>query len=193
MRLFSYVVDHDTGFAPNPNGNFCTLVHCKHKTKKRNIVELAEEGDWIVGTSGKSKKSCGKNGLVIYIMRVDEKLPFAQFLHDPRFRGRSDCKDLGHGNTYALISETFLYFGRDAIAVDRLPTMELLDHPLEKNGPGYRRDFPKPFIQQLARWVKKQRRGGKIGEPCAPDPAHTSKRTCRHRKQRESCVRRKQA
>ena len=25
-KLFSYVVDHDLGFAPNPFGGFCTLA-----------------------------------------------------------------------------------------------------------------------------------------------------------------------
>ena len=41
-KLFSYVVDHDYGFAPNPFGGFCTLAKCKYGTTKRNIVELAE-------------------------------------------------------------------------------------------------------------------------------------------------------
>jgi hypothetical protein len=59
--LFSYVVDHDLGFAPNPASGYCTLVHCKfggHRTR-RNIVELANEGDWLIGTGGGSKESSG--------------------------------------------------------------------------------------------------------------------------------------
>jgi hypothetical protein len=187
MRLFSYVVHHDTGFAPNPHHGFCTLVHCKRKTKKRNIVELAEEGDWIIGTGGKNKKlSCGRNDCIIYIMRVDEKLPFAQFLRDRRFHGRADCKDLGHGNEYALISETFLYFGRDAISVSRMPATALLDHPIEKKGPGFRTDFSDIFIRRVARWVQNQRQLGKVGEPCAPPPANVSGRKCHPRKQPRS-------
>ena len=185
MKLLSYVVDHDTGFAPNPTDGFCTLVHCKHGIGNgwRNIVELAEEGDWIIGTGGKSSKSCG-NGRIVYIMRVDEKLCFAKYLRDPRFRGRCDCKDLGHGNTCALISQTFLYFGKEAIAVSKIPGADLLDHPIEKKGPSFRKDFPETFIRQLARWVHKQHHLGKIGEPWAPDQDRISGRTHRCRKER---------
>lgn len=44
--LFSYIVDHDLGFAPNPFGGYCTLVRCKFggKTGRRNVVELADVG-----------------------------------------------------------------------------------------------------------------------------------------------------
>ena len=51
--LFSYVVDRDLGFAPNPYGGFCTLAHCKFSISgKKKIVELAKIGDWIAGTGG---------------------------------------------------------------------------------------------------------------------------------------------
>jgi len=73
--LFSYVVDHDEGFAPHPTNRYCTLAWCKYKTERwnsRNIVELAEEGDWVVGTGGVSGTSAGWGNL-IYAMRVDKK------------------------------------------------------------------------------------------------------------------------
>ena len=87
--LYSYVVDHDHGRSPNPESGFCTLVHCMHKKKggKDNIVEKAQVGDWIMGTGGLSKDSAG-HGKIIYLMRVDEKIPFKDFLVDPRFNGR---------------------------------------------------------------------------------------------------------
>ena len=152
--LFSYVVDHDTGFAPNPYGGFCTLVHCKHgaRSGRRNVVELAQRGDWIIGTGGQSKKSCG-NGRVVYIMRVDDQIPFRDYLRDARFHGRADRKDRGGGNKYALISKMFFYFGRNAIHVSDIPTANL-DHPIEKKGPGFRKDFPESFIRQFAAWVQ---------------------------------------
>jgi len=59
-RLYSYVVDHDLGFAPNPFGGCCTLAKCKYGSKRRNIVEMAETGDWIAGTGGADlSKSAG--------------------------------------------------------------------------------------------------------------------------------------
>lgn len=53
-RLFSYVVDHDLGFSPDPFGGYCTLVYCKFSRdgKHPNIVELAQASDWVIGTGG---------------------------------------------------------------------------------------------------------------------------------------------
>ncbi|HEV8071318.1 MAG TPA: hypothetical protein VGP76_26630 [Planctomycetaceae bacterium] len=56
-KPFSYVVDHDLGFAPNPSGGFCSLAKCKFGSAKRNIVEMAEEGDWIAGTGTEGVRS----------------------------------------------------------------------------------------------------------------------------------------
>lgn len=83
-RLFSYVVDHDLGFAPNPYGGYCSLVHCKFGGAggRRNIVEMASPGDWILGSGGAGPESAGVNRIV-YLMRVDEKLSFSRFLADP--------------------------------------------------------------------------------------------------------------
>lgn len=178
MTLFSYVVHHDTGLAPNPKDGFCTLVYCKYKKRKnkqKNIVELAKKGDWIIGTGGKNKKLSSGHGTIIYIMRVDEKLPFAKYRS--QFPGRSHSKC--HGE-YALISKTFLYYGRKAILVEKIPGTKLVH--LEKKGPAFRNKFPETFIRQLDVWFHKQRRTGKIGEPCVPGFDGTSKKTCRCRK-----------
>jgi hypothetical protein len=168
--LFSYVVDHDTGFAPNPYGGLCTLVHCKFRkasNRKRNIVELAEKDDWIIGTGGQGTKSCG-NGWVVYIMRVDEKIPFAYYLRDPRFHGRADQVDRHDGNQYALISQTFFYFGKSRILrVSDIPAANL-DHAIEKKGRGFRSHFPESFVRQFAAWVQRKYAVGMHGEPCAP-------------------------
>ena len=69
-RLFSYVVDHDYGFAPNPFGGICTLAKCKYGSKKRNIVEMAERRDWIAGTGGADLSKSAGHGKLIYAMRV---------------------------------------------------------------------------------------------------------------------------
>lgn len=53
--LFSYVVDHDYGFAPCPVDGFCTLAKCTYGSKNRkNILEMAQKGDWIAGTGGQT-------------------------------------------------------------------------------------------------------------------------------------------
>jgi hypothetical protein len=163
--LFSYVVDHDLGFAPNPSSGYCTLVHCKFggNLGRRNIVEQAQVGDWIVGTGGRSKDSAG-HGRVIYAMRVDEKLPFARFLSDSRFRGRRDCKDFGSGNIFALISQRYFYFGKNALNLSSLPRAFVTD--LVKRGPGFRHDYPANKIKRLTKWFERKYKLGVHGDPC---------------------------
>lgn len=165
--LFSYVVDHDRGFAPDPESPYCTLVYCKfqHDGGHRSIVELAEVGDWVLGTGGQSQESAG-NGKIIYLMCVDEKLPFRDFLTDSRFQGRRDCKDKNLGNRFALVSKEFFYFGKNAVDSSALP-VDLTTDELVKHGPGFRRDYPVQKVQQLAKWFAKHYKTGVHGEPCS--------------------------
>ena len=162
--LFSYVVDHDLGFAPNPSSGFCTLVHCKFGGigGKRNIVEMAEEGDWVLGSGGTSKLSAG-TGKIIYLMRVDKKLDIKAFLADPRFQGRSDCFE--QGNKFALVSSTFYYFGKNAIPLVELPK-SVAPPTLLKKGIGYRRDLSLAGIEALTNWFANHYQPGTHGDPC---------------------------
>ena len=165
MKLYSYVVDHDHGLSPNPADGFCTLVHCKFNKsgKRRNIVEMANIGDWVLGTGGQSSESAG-NGKIIYLMHVDEKPDFVDFLKDSRFYGRSDQCDQGEGNTAALISKHFYYFGCNA---ENIPP-QFLDLPIEKKGPGYRSDLPLHQVEQFISWFQKNKSTGIHGGPCSP-------------------------
>ena len=82
MRLFSYIVTYDTGFAPNPFFGYCTLACCKPK-----IRQAAQPQDWVVGLS---PKSLGNK--LVYAMKVEEKLTFQNYWSDPRFdRKKPDC------------------------------------------------------------------------------------------------------
>ena len=58
MRLFSYVVARDYGFAPNPFFGVCTLATCKPIVRR-----VAAIGDWIVGTGSKANGRQGPSGL----------------------------------------------------------------------------------------------------------------------------------
>ena len=169
-RLFSYVVDHDYGFAPNPFDGFCTLAKCKYRKegqRRRNIVELAEIGDWVIGTGGVKRESSG-HGTLLYAMRVDEKLTLREYYEDKRFSGRKEnTPDESHRtDTYALISRHFYYFGKNAISIDMIPK-EHLSHSLEKRGPGFRSDFNEEFIAGFAKWLERNYETGVHGEPCS--------------------------
>jgi hypothetical protein len=78
MRLFSYVLARDYGFAPNPFCGWCTLATCKPK-----IRSSADVGDWVIGTGAKTKYDLA--GRLIYAMQVAEVLDFDGYWSDPRF------------------------------------------------------------------------------------------------------------
>jgi hypothetical protein len=173
-KLFSYVVDHDLGFAPNPFGDFCSLAKCKHGTiklkngtMKRNIVEMAEEGDWIAGTGGADLTKSAGHGKLIYAMRVDEKLSLSEYCRAMR-KSRIDAEhEDDEKNRFALISHHYFYFGRNAIDVSEIPN-SYMDHAFEKTGPGYRCDFTDEFISDFAKWLKASFKVGVHGSPCKP-------------------------
>lgn len=75
MRVFSYIVSRDYGFAPNPFYGFCTLANCKPVLRK--VVKV---GDLVVGTS---PLLAGRR--LVFAMRVTEKLSFTAYWADPRF------------------------------------------------------------------------------------------------------------
>jgi hypothetical protein len=76
MRLFSYVVAHDTGFAPNPFHGYCSLACCKPKIRSQ-----ARPGDLVVGLSRRCQR-------LVFVMRVAEDMSFAGYWDDPRFRAK---------------------------------------------------------------------------------------------------------
>jgi len=165
-RLFSYVVDHDCGYAPNPYDGYCTLAQCMYGKKSKNIADIADPGDWVVGTGGVKKASAG-HGKIVYVMRVDEKMSLAKYYLDPRFKGRIDNlpRDKNNKNRYALISQHYFYFGINAIPISKIP-QKYLDHPLEKKGPRYRYDFDPRFIQKFITWLERKYDVGMHGDPC---------------------------
>jgi len=85
MRLFSYKMTHDTGFAPNPYGEHLTLATCKP-----GIRYAAQVDDWVAGFT--SKGLCGDDEVgrerLVYLMRVAEKIPLRDYYGDPRFQNK---------------------------------------------------------------------------------------------------------
>src|SRR5713226_3129081 len=78
MKLFSYVVARDYGFAPNPFFGCCTLATCKP-----NIRKHAQVGDWVLGTGS---KGYGLDGHLVFAMKIVEALSYERYWDDPRFR-----------------------------------------------------------------------------------------------------------
>ncbi|MBW3633955.1 MAG: hypothetical protein KY456_13110 [Chloroflexi bacterium] len=80
MRLYSYVVARDYGFAPNPFYGVCTLATCKPKLRK-----MASLGDWVVGTGSAPN---GLTGHLVFTMKVTAAMDFGTYFNDPRFQSK---------------------------------------------------------------------------------------------------------
>jgi hypothetical protein len=168
VKIYSYVVDHDEGREPNPYFGVCTLCRCKFSKKaeatrgrlgRKNIVELAEKGDWVVGTGGASKKSAG-HGKLIYAMRVDKKLTRWDYFIESRFEEKKPERPHGEfqkHKQFALVSRYFYYFGANAIDIPKR-------FDLEKNRRGFHYIDPANF-RLFLEWLKRKYQSGKHGEP----------------------------
>jgi hypothetical protein len=99
MRLFTYVVARDYGFAPNPFYGYCTLATCKPK-----IRATALTGDWIVGTGAKTKYD--RKGYLIYAMKVDEVMDYESYWNDSRFLCK---KPVMNGSLKQLYGDNIYY------------------------------------------------------------------------------------
>lgn len=101
MRLFSYVVARDYGFAPNPFHGFCTLATCKPEIRRTAAV-----GDWIIGTGSKGNRL---QGHLVYAMHVSEALTFDEYWSCPRFaRKRPDL----HGSKKVAFGDNIYHRAR---------------------------------------------------------------------------------
>lgn len=92
MRVFSYKLVRDYGFAPNPFGEYCTLATCKPQ-----IRSAAQVGDLVIG--------CGSAALaleqrIIFAMRVAERLSFQEYWEDPRFIGKKPIFSASRSHAY---------------------------------------------------------------------------------------------
>jgi hypothetical protein len=80
LKLYSYVVARDYGFAPNPFYGVCTLATCKPLIRK-----AAQVGDWIVGTGS---KRYGLEGCVVFVMKISKTLTYDEYWRAKRFRSK---------------------------------------------------------------------------------------------------------
>lgn len=92
MALYSYVLDHDFGFAPNPFFGVCTLATCKPQIRERAAI-----GDHVMGT-GCAKR--GRSGRLVYMMRVDGVTDYDAYWADERFTRKRPV--LGRGVAHAF-------------------------------------------------------------------------------------------
>jgi len=106
MKIYSYMIDHDFGLAPNPFGKYCTVSVCKPKIRKSSNLQI---GDWLIGTGSKSLgKASGFQCVskLIYAMQVDEIIELNRYWLDPRFEYK---KPLMGGTLSTRFGDNFYY------------------------------------------------------------------------------------
>ncbi len=184
MKVYSYVVTHDYGFAPNPFGGVLTLATCKPKIRKN-----AKIGDWIMGTGSAGGISNGRlifAGEVAEILTIEaygasNKYKFKVAGNSPeKWRRRGDNiyylgsdsewvqrKNPFHGpneqshdlsGKNVLVCREFWYFGASA------PLLPSEFMSLVKKGPAHKHNQDNPHVPKFLSWLKAQR-SGLIGQP----------------------------
>jgi hypothetical protein len=102
IRLFSYKLTHDTGFAPNPFWGVMTLSTCKPKIRLSK-----QKGDWIAGFT--SQTLCGDSvgeEKLVYLMEVTDKFSLSDYFNSPIYKkkipnlNKSQCVYLAGDNIY---------------------------------------------------------------------------------------------
>ena len=88
LRLFSYKMTHDTGFAPNPFHGVLTLATCKpgiRRTKKKD--------DWVAGFSSKALSNHANRlkvdispDALIYLGKIKDVMPIADYYRDELYQ-----------------------------------------------------------------------------------------------------------
>ncbi len=104
MKVYSYVVARDFGFAPNPFFGVCTLATCKPIIRR-----TANVGDWIVGTGSGSR---GRKERLVFSMEVSRTMTFTEYWNDPAFKMKrpnlNGSQKLAFGdNIYHKVGGTF--------------------------------------------------------------------------------------
>jgi len=150
-RHYSYRVDHDLGFAPHVEGNFCTVCGCKTTT----IERWAKKGSWVVGIGG---RGTGKTDALIYAMKVEKTPSYRRFQAS---HGTRAAYLAGHqiaADAPVLCSTHFYYFGDHAPTLP--PTLSRIIHTTQ----GCKRISDRDIVR-LQKLVLNHYRPGKHGEP----------------------------
>lgn len=195
MRLFTYVVARDYGFAPNPFGGVCTLATCKPEIRR-----LASVGDWVAGIASKDDKAIPS---LVYVMRVDEAMTYEEYWADTRFAHKKAqrCSSLRHAfgdNIYSRsIAGRWLQADSHHSLEDGSINLRNVENDTKANrvligwkfaywganaipipaefcggkdetvllGIGFRSKFSSEFVQSFVQWFESLQEQGCAGEP----------------------------
>jgi len=181
--LFSYIVETDSGFCPNPYGGICTLACCKPRIRYN-----AKIGDWIIGTTSSPIKT-----KLIYAMKVSRALTYDMYWNYPEYEGKKPNENNVRGdNIYrygeagefiqlpnqshsvkhfktdtsvnrVLISKEFYYFGKES------PEIPEQYRSIFHIGQGHSQIKPisknSMAVSVFLQWLSDNFKQGMLGEP----------------------------
>lgn len=100
MKVISYVVTHDYGFAPNPFHGFLTLATCKPTIRRSRNTK---KGDVLLG------KAAGKNKL-IYVAIISDIISIEEYSTNPQFEAKKPTKmKAGRPDDYGYLGDNMHY------------------------------------------------------------------------------------
>ena len=195
MKLFSYIVARDFGFAPNPFEGTCTLATCKPQ-----IRQYGQVGDWVIGT-GCAKHN--RSGFLVYVMRIAETMSFDTYWEDSRFQQkkpdlRRSRKHAFGDNIYHKINNHWTQLNSHHSYADGTPNPRNIQKDTKVNrvliaeeyaywggsgpelpkrfrenqnfdlcirGQGYKNRFPSDIVCDFVDWFKSLKVQGCLGRP----------------------------
>ena len=156
MRLYTYIVHFDGGFAPCVSQSTCTLACCKPR-----IRATAKYSDWVAGVTSKEHGS----GRLIYLMSVERAFTFAEYEGDKKLRGRIDNIYRPSASSYVQLRNEFHGPGsvRKDLSADRVLLSKQFVY-FGENAPV----IPAEFREFVARGRGHRVYGNALGEPNDP-------------------------
>lgn len=103
MRVHTYVIATDAGSAPNYEPPIVTLAVCKPRIRKKATV-----GEVVIAFAGHGVNPAEPHG-VVWAGIVGEKLTFAEYWRDKRFRGKRPDKSEHPDNFYRPVEGGLLW------------------------------------------------------------------------------------
>ncbi len=190
--LFSYVIPHDGGSAPNPYHGICTLVICKPVIRR-----IAKTGDWVVGLGTKNSPIGDISGQVVYAMRITKITSMQEYDTFCKENYPGKIPDWDSGDYTKRIGDCIYDFSnssnpsnpkiRKAVHTEKNMKTDLggqcallstefyyfgnnpkpLPNNLKgiiKQGQGHRSTSNDEYVDDFIEWIRKQKKG-KNGEP----------------------------
>lgn len=185
MTLFSYVIRHDGGSAPNPFHGICTLVICKPVIRR-----TAKINDWVVGLGGKNSPIGDASGQVVYAMKITKEMSMEEYDTFCQKNYHEKIPDWDSGDYMKRIGDCIYDFSgrqsnpkiRKAVHTEKNMETDLggrrallstefyyfgnNPEPLPDNlkgiikqGQGHRSSSNDEYIEDFIEWIRKQKKG----------------------------------